>query len=136
MLERLVGRSSAAGFIRLSGGRRIEPNRISRERLPGGSSIIFKTPDKYEPQRDQHHRQPEPEKDFEKDAPHRLALIPFERVDVSDSANRLNAILAVRSRPELLAQVADVHVEAAIESREFAAKHLLGEFFALDDAAG
>lgn len=136
MLERLVCRSSAVCFIRLSGGRRIERNRISRERLPRRSSIIFKAPDKYEPQRDQHHRQPEPEKDFEKNASHHLALVPFEGVDVADAADGLDAVFAVGPRSEFLAQVADVHVEAAIESREFSPEHLLREFFALNHATG
>src|SRR5579884_357827 len=121
MFKRLLRSDCSVCFIRLSCRGGIQADSIGCQRFARGSGVVLKAPDKHEPQRDEHHRQPEPEKDFEKDASHCSALICFERVDVSDSADCFDALLAVSSRPELFAKVADVNVEAAIESRESAA---------------
>src|SRR4029078_8120100 len=58
------------------------------------------------------------------------------RVDVADASNCLYSLAGSEPMAQLLAQVADMHVDAAIKRRRAAAEHLLRQLFALDDAAG
>jgi hypothetical protein len=58
------------------------------------------------------------------------------RVNVTDTTNRLDALDAVHAMAELLAQVADVGVYAAVEWRQLTAQYGLNQLFARDDATG
>src|SRR5690348_16763668 len=124
--ERLIGCSSTLRFIGLSCRRGIQTDGIGCERLTRRSRIVFQAPNEDKSKRHEHHRQPEPEKDFEKDASHGSALICFEWVNVPDSPDGLDPLFAVGSRPELLAKVAYVNVEASVERRKLASEHFFG----------
>src|SRR5207244_4187609 len=50
-------------------------------------------------------------------------------IDVADTANGFDPLHAVELMPQLLAQVADVHVDAAVKGREFATQYFFDEFF-------
>src|ERR1051325_5236306 len=100
--------------------------RISRKRFVGPGQLARQDKRQY----DQRHRQPEPEKDFQKKAAHKCSLIDSAgrahialttqtgraraRVDVADTAHGLQSIDISHAMPQLLAQVADVHVYAAV----------------------
>src|SRR5919205_431164 len=58
------------------------------------------------------------------------------RVDVADAAHGLDPFGLTGAVAELLAEVADVHVDAAVEDRQLAPEHLAHELFALDDEPG
>ena len=57
-------------------------------------------------------------------------------VNVANSANSLDSFEPVQLMAQLLAQVTHVHVDAAIERRQFASENFLHEFFSFDDLAG
>src|SRR5437588_3971522 len=63
-----------------------------------------------------------------------LARLRLPRVDVADAAHGLDPLDLADVVAELLAQVADVHVYAAVEEGEFAAQRRAHEVFTLDDA--
>src|SRR5690349_4541196 len=106
MLQGLSRSTRSIDFIGLGCRRGIQADCIGGERLPRWGSVVFKAPDEDKRQCDEHHREPEPEKDFEKDASHCSAQISFDREDVSDSADGLNALLTICARPKLLTKIA------------------------------
>src|SRR5215475_3540082 len=57
-----------------------------------------------------------------------LQFLPRTRKDVSDAAHRLDVFIAV-GVAQLLANLADVHVNAAVEGREFTAEHRVHQPF-------
>src|ERR1044071_4908923 len=58
------------------------------------------------------------------------------RVDVADAADGLDSLGLTGAVAELLAEVADVHVDAAVEDRQLATQHRADEVFAFDDEPG
>src|SRR5215204_4407479 len=58
------------------------------------------------------------------------------RVDVADAADGLDSLGVAGAVAELLAQVADVHVDAPVEDRKLAPEHRAHQVFAPDDEPG
>src|SRR5215204_6105842 len=67
-----------------------------------------------------------------------LSALHFRRprVDIADAADGLDSLGVARAVAELLAEVTDVHVDAAVEDRQLAPEHRAHEVFALDDESG
>src|ERR1035441_9874164 len=89
---------------------------------------------------DQALRDPQDNEHFEKKAAHRLVLWGRGTTMYSEliarPTNRLHQIVFRAAAAELSAQSTDMHVQAAIERMELAAKYLFRQFLASDDFSG
>src|SRR6185369_2429763 len=65
-----------------------------------------------------------------------LGLLGRSAVDITDATNGLDSLETVQLVTQLLAQIADVHIDAAIERRQLAAQHFFHQIFPLHYLAG
>src|SRR5205085_9040392 len=84
----------------------------------------------------QHYHDAEPQKDFEEETLHLpLASAPLS-VEISDAADAFDSLGAVFKQSNLLAQIAHVRIDTAIERREFAAEYIPRQLLAANNLAG
>src|SRR6267378_6730945 len=85
---------------------------------------------------DQHHYDAEPQKDFEEETLHLPLANARLSVEISDAADAFDSLGSVFKQSNLLAQIAHMRIDAAIERREFAAEYIARQLLAANNLAG
>src|SRR5438132_1439838 len=77
-----------------------------------------------------------PQKDFEEETLHLSLANAWLSVEISDAADAFDSLGSVFKQSNLLAQIAHMRIDAAIERREFAAEYIARQLLAANNLAG